>query len=133
MCRVLFLTIIILVADCSAGQRKIEMAEYRSKVKFHLGKQIHFPDFSIEFVGTRKTPGPGNAAWTITEYLFVLKKDHSEKQIWWSMGTGDVGPIQFEFLGKNYYLEMYYSEKIATSFQKKRRLSDNEIVITKAE
>ncbi len=34
---------------------------YQSKIKFELEKPIQFPDFTMEYIGKKSVPGPGNA------------------------------------------------------------------------
>ncbi len=100
-------------------------ASYNSKVKFRQGKQINFPDFTIEYTGKRSIPGPGNAKWSMTVFNFTLLKGDQPKQISWSSGTGVVAPLLVEFNQEKFIIELGYSPTI------KKWLKKNEFVIRK--
>ncbi len=101
--------------------------DYNKSVKFSKGEQLMFPDFKLEFKGTRdeKKEFPNGNSLNFRFYDFTVSNDKTSKNISWSSGTGDIAPQQFEFEGKEYQLELSYSEKLKT------KLSENELVIVK--
>jgi hypothetical protein len=106
-------------------QSATNIASYNSKVQFSQGQVINFPDFNLQYTGKSSTPGPNGAQWSIDDYNFIINKGNNQQQIAWSSGTGLVLPIPFSFNGKNYTIEMAYSQKLGD-------LSNNELVIEEA-
>lgn len=102
-------------------------ANYDTVVSYSKGKQIKFPDFTLEYQGERKEKKefPNGNSFTFTFYDFKLTNSNANKTISWSSGTGVIDPIEFEFDGKNYQIEMRYSEKL------KEKLDEDELVIVK--
>jgi len=98
--------------------------EYGEKVKYELNKAIEFPDFTLKYTGTAKTPGPNGAKWSITDYNFEVTGKGETKVVSWSSGMGVIGPNVFEVNGKKYMLEMSKAKKL------EGWLRDDEIVIT---
>ncbi len=103
------------------------MNDYNTVVKYSKGEKIQFADFKLEFTGTRdeKKVFPNGNSLNFKFYDFTVSNDKTNKTISWSSGTGDIGPLQFEFDGKEYQLELSYSEMLKT------KLSENELVIVK--
>ena len=100
---------------------------YDTVVSFSKGEKIQFSDFKLEFTGTRdeKKEFPNGNSLNFRFYDFVLSNDKTTKNISWSSGTGDIAPLDFEFDGKKYQLELSNSEKLKT------KLGNNELVIVK--
>ncbi len=103
------------------------MNEYDSVVKFSKGEQLKFPDFTLEYTGERTETKqfPNGNSVTMKFHEFNVTSSASKKQISWSSGTGDIAPVGFEIDGKNFEIEMSFSEKLKT------KLSENELVIVK--
>ena len=100
---------------------------YDTVVKFSKGEQLKFPDFTLEYTGERSETKqfPNGNSITMKFHEFNVTSSASKKQISWSPGMGDIAPMGFEIDGKNFELEMSYSEKLKT------KLSENELVIVK--
>lgn len=100
---------------------------YDEVANYSKGEQLKFPDFKLEFKGTRdeKKEFPNGNSLNFRFYDFTVSNDKTTKNISWSSGTGDIAPLQFEFEGKEYQLELSYSEKLKT------KLKENELVIVK--
>ncbi len=103
------------------------MNDYNTVVKFSKGEQIKFPDFMLEYTGERSETKqfPNGNSITMKFHEFNLTSSASKNQISWSSGMGDIAPMGFEIDGKNFELEMSFSEKLKT------KLSENELVIVK--
>lgn len=101
------------------------MNNYNSKVNFKLKQEILFPDFTIQYMGKESVQGPNQARWKMTIYHFLVLKGDINKKISWSSGTGDIGPLLFEFNNKKFALELKYSEILTSD----NNLKDNELVI----
>ncbi len=101
--------------------------DYNTIVKYSKNEKVQFPDFKLEFTGIRdeKKEFPNGNSLNFRFYDFVVSNDKTQKNISWSSGTGDIAPQQFEFDGKEYQLELSYSEKLKT------KLSESELVIVK--
>lgn len=109
---------------CSAKSGDIN---YDTVVKFTKGEQLTFPDFAIEYTGERSETKqfPNGNSITMKFHEFNVTSSATKKQISWSSGMGDIAPMGFEIDGKNFELEMSFSEKLKT------KLSENELVIVK--
>ena len=103
------------------------MNEYNTVVKYSKSEKLQFPDFKLEFTGTRdeKKEFPNGNSLNFRFYDFVVSNDKTQKNISWSSGTGDIAPLDFEFDGKKYQLELSNSEKLKT------KLGNTELVIVK--
>jgi len=78
------------------------------RVKYRVGKQIEFPDFTIKYVGERSKSVPVYPRPFIY-YDFKVSKGKTEKMVSWTTGTGLIGPRDFEIDGKHYRLELRHS------------------------
>ncbi len=124
----IFLLLIFFVSMFSFNCTKGKSAdEYNTVVEFEKGKVIKFPDFSLEYMDERseKKSFPNGNTINFRFYDFKISNEKDSKVISWSFGTGDIAPLDFEFDGKNYQLEMSKSEAL------NQRLKKNEIVIVK--
>src|SRR3989304_6020480 len=110
-----FLNIIILCmfASSISCNGSSSTAGYGKIVTFKKDKTISFPDFKLTYIGERKETSkfPNGNEFTFTYYDFTLKKDNEEKTVSWTAGTGDIGPINFEFAGNKFMIELRYWEK----------------------
>ena len=95
-----------------------------------MNKNIQYPDFSIRFLGTKHvTPEVYPRGWLVWEFE-VQPNDTTDKLIvTWSEGTGVIAPTYFEVAGKEYVLEMVYTEAIEDSLNS--HLEDDEMIIWK--
>ncbi len=101
-------------------------SEYDSVAEFREGTPVKFPDFTLTFLGIKdeKKELP-NGMLNFRFYEFKLSDGVNEKTIRWSSGTGDISPLDFEFGGNKFQLELKNSEKL------KKKLNENELVIVK--
>jgi Deacetylase PdaC len=101
-----------------------QTGSYGVKVSYTKGQIIVFPDFGLKYVGQKKTLGPNNASWSITDNVFEIMHGGDTKEISWSSGTGIIGPNPFDFENNKYTIEKAFSEKLG-------KLAENELVINK--
>jgi len=88
-----------------------QKASYGTRVKYATGKKIEFPDFTIQYVGEHRKSSPVCPR----EFLycdFKVSKGNTEKTVFWTSGTGLIGPMDFEIGGKHYRLELRHSDKL---------------------
>lgn len=116
----LILLSVIMLFGCGSKSGDVN---YDTAVSYAKGSQLKFPDFTLEYVGerTEKT----SVGLTFTFYDFSVTNGTAKKTVSWSSGTGDIGPVPFEFEGKQYQIELKYSDKLKT------KLGENELVIVK--
>ena len=95
--------------------------EYNTIVKYKQGEVISFPDFTLQYIGTRVTPVL-NTQLGITWYDFKIKDASHNEVISWSSGLGCIAPLKFEFNNKAFMLEQVFSIH--------GKLNPNELVIT---
>lgn len=121
---IILIFISLFTLNCS---NQTGMNDYDTVVKFSKGEQIKFPDFTLEYTGERTETKqfPNGNSITMKFHEFNVTSASSKKQISWSSGMGDIAPLGFEIDGKNFELEMSFSEKLKT------KLSENELVIVK--
>lgn len=101
--------------------------EYNSIVSYSKNEVIKFPDFTLEFTGTRdeKKMFPNGNSINFRFYDFKITFGSETKIVSWSSGTGDIAPLPFEAGGKKFELELSNSESL------NKKLSENELVIVK--
>lgn len=104
-----------------------DTTDYNKVVEYEKGKVIKFPEFTLEYLDERseKKDFPNGNSITFKFFDFKLTSEKETKVISWSFGSGDIAPVDFEFEGKKYQIEMSNSEAL------KQRLKKNEIVIVK--
>jgi len=118
-------SLLAFVGPVSCGQAASEQkASYGTRVKYQAGQKIEFPDFTVEYVGERRKSLPVYPRGFLY-YDFKVRTANIEKVVFWSSGTGDIGPVEFEIGGKHYQLELRHSDKLG-------KLNDNELVIWQA-
>ena len=112
--------IMLLLTGCQvsapAGQ-----AAYGSRVAYAPGQPVDFPDFTLEFVGTRRVTSPQYPRGFLY-YDFTVASGDEQQTVAWTSGTGDIGPQEFKVGDKVFLLELVFSETLG-------RLDENELVI----
>jgi len=101
-----------------------QKASYGTRVKYQAGQKIEFPDFTVEYVGERRTSLPAYPRGFLY-YDFKVRTANVEKVVSWSSGTGDIAPVDFEIGSKRFFLELRRSDKLG-------KLSNDELVISPA-
>ena len=117
---ILCLALALFLSGCASNQQADGKAEkYGEIISYSKDKEIKYPDFSIKFLGERKEDKP---PISMTFYDFEIVKGETRKKIFWTSGTGDIGPTAFELTGTEYLLELGVSDI-------HRALSENKLVI----
>jgi hypothetical protein len=99
-----------------------DAAAYGAKLKFSVGRTLHFPDFDLTYVGKRRvTPPQYPRGWW--SYDFKVRGKGDEQTVSWSAGTGDIGPTRFKVVGADFQIELSRSDKLGP-------LRDNEMVVS---
>jgi hypothetical protein len=122
----LFVWLTCLGAGCAGFQipwldTAPKRAEYGQRVRFGIGQQLHFPDFTLTYVGERHVASEVFPRG-FTYHDFKITHGEEEAQVSWSSGTGEIGPVFFEVEGEEYQLELRYSDKLG-------QLAENQLVI----
>lgn len=119
--RLLFVHLLALAA-CSHAEEASDAVAYGAKVKFSVGRTLHFPDFDLTYVGKRRvTPPQYPRGWWIHDFKVRAKGD--EQTVSWSAGTGDIGPARFKVNGTSFQIELSRSDKLGA-------LRDDEVVVS---
>ena len=103
-------------------------AGYREKVRFSRDIMVEFPDFDLLYLGTGVSTG-GGIHVPIKSYYFRIGRGEEENIIFWTAGTGDIGPIPFEFNDTSYIIEM---ERMGYGRKEEIKLDKNELSISRA-
>lgn len=100
------------------------VAAYGEKVTYIPGQTIHFPDFTLTYVGTRHE---ASAIFPrgFDFYDFQIQRASENYTVSWSSGTGEIGPTFFAVHGQTYRLELGYAAQFSW-------LADHELVIQPA-
>ncbi len=107
------------------NSEKSPSAKYEEVIVFLENKNLQYPDFSLRYTGTTSLPLPNNSSVSMVKYNFEITAPNGSNQtIFWSSGTGDIGPQYFLVGEKNYQIELQYWEK------EKKNLAQNEMVIS---
>jgi len=104
-------------------------ANYREKVEFSRDTWIEFPDFDLLYLGTGVSTGGGMHV-PIKSYYFRIVKGTEETIIFWTAGTGVIGPIPFEFNDNDYMIEM---ELMSYGREGIEKLGRNELSISRTD
>jgi hypothetical protein len=125
MLKCFLISIALLFSFCSTGN--CELSPYGKRIGFAPGKSIHYPDFTIRFVGTRReVPKMYPRGWLVYDFE-VLSRHGESSQVSWSSGTGNIAPALFSVDGKEYFLELKATQLERDS--KKQWLKDDEMII----
>lgn len=95
-------------------------SNYKKKIAFSKSEAIKFPDFTLEYAGSRKEIRKKDSSSTIY-YDFVVSDKHGLYKMSW---TPSDNKNYYRFVANNnfYYLELKYSKFFG-------RLGDNELVV----
>jgi|GEM_PF-1025245 len=104
-------------------------ANYREKVRFSRDTWVEFPDFDLIYLGTGVSTGGGMHV-PIKSYYFKIVRGREENIVFWSAGTGVIGPIPFEFNDNDYMIEM---ERMVYGREGQVRLGENELSISRTD
>ena len=113
---------LLALAACSHAEEASNAAAYGAKVKFSVGRTLHFPDFDLTYVGKRRvTPPQYPRGWWIHDFKVRAKSD--EQTVSWSAGTGDIGPTRFKVNGTDFQIELSRSDRLGA-------LREDEVVVS---
>lgn len=104
-------------------------AKYRERVGFSRDTWVEFPDFNLLYLGTGVSTSGGMHV-PIKTYYFRIVRGSEETIVFWTAGTGVIGPIPFEFDGDDYVIEM---KRMADGRGGEAELGDNELSISRAD
>jgi hypothetical protein len=96
-------------------------AAYGTKVACPRGRTLLFPDFTLQFLGTRTVPLPQYPRG-FKYYDFSIAVGDQRQTVSWTAGTGVIDPQEFTVAGKNFVLERGLSEKFG-------QLGEDDLVI----
>lgn len=119
--RGLLLAALASVAGLLVFQNTTHAAGYGAKTTFQKNVALIFPDFDLTYLGERSVSG-GKFPRPFIYYDFRVARGGKLETVSWSGGTGDIGPADFTFAGKNYALELRRSER-------RGKLAEDELVI----
>ena len=116
-------------ANESPGMPKSEKAKanYRERTSFSRDTWVEFPDFDLLYLGTGVNTGGGMHV-PIKSYYFRIARGTEENIVFWTAGTGVIGPIPFEFNDNDYMIEM---QSTAYGQQGGVTLGQDELVISR--
>jgi len=105
-----------------SGATTPDGAAYGARVKFSVGRTLHFPDFDLTYVGKRHvTPPQYPRGWWIHD--FKVRAKSGEQTVSWSAGTGDIGPTRFKVNGTDFQIELSRSDNLGV-------LREDEVVVS---
>jgi len=104
-------------------------ANYQEKVRFSRDTKVEFPDFDLIYLGTGVSTGGGMHV-PIKSYYFKIVRGREENIIFWTAGTGVIGPIPFEFNDNDYMIEM---KRMVYGREGQVRLGENELSISRTD
>jgi hypothetical protein len=102
----------------------LEFVPYGEKIIFETNSPLQFADFKLTFLGEhRVTPPQYPRGWLVYEFRVV--QGGESLLVSWSAGLGDISPSPFTVSGKQFFLELAFSNTLG-------QLKKNELVITKS-
>lgn len=118
----LLFLLLLAFAVSSRAEETPDAAAYGVKLKFSVGRSLHFPDFDLTYAGKRRVTPPQypRGWWT---YDFKVRGKGGEQTVSWSAGTGDIGPTRFKVTGAEFQLELSQSDKLGA-------LREDEMVVS---
>ena len=119
--RIFLMFVILFLAGCSATNINPNAVKYGTPLKYEKEQIIEFADFSIKFIGERRTTSDAYPRGFLF-YDFEIFKGDKKQTVSWTSGTGEIAPEYFSFNNKEYVLEMEYAMVL-------KKQMDNEIII----
>jgi len=110
------------------GSEKVK-ANYRERASFSRDTWVEFPDFDLLYLGTGVNTSGGMHV-PIKSYYFRIVRGTEENIIFWTAGTGVIGPIPFEFSDNDYMIEM---KRTAYGREGEVELGENELIISRTD
>jgi hypothetical protein len=104
-------------------------ANYRERASFSRDTWLEFPDFDLLYLGTGVYTSGGMHV-PIKSYYFRIVRGAEENIIFWTAGTGIIGPIPFEFNGNDYMIEM---KPMAYGQEGQVELGERELTISRTD
>lgn len=98
---------LFLLTNCTS--MNTSQGEYGQPITIKEGQTIEFPNFTIEYLGERHEMFPEYPAGFLYDD-FEINSGGEKKVASWTAGTGDIGPVYFEFQGQSYVIEKVYSQ-----------------------
>lgn len=121
MLRFSFAVVIVLLLTGCQVSAPADQAAYGSRVAYAAGQPVDFPDFTLEFAGTRRVTSPQYPRGFLY-YDFSVTRGDEQQTVAWASGTGDIGPQEFKVGDKVFLLELVFSETLG-------KLEENELVV----
>ena len=89
-----------------------ETTKYGQKFSFKPGQNFEFTDFRLEFIDRKLGPfSPGSTTHRLGDiFEFQVVSAAGSQTIYWSTGTGDIGPTTFRIRHKCFWLELLRSD-----------------------
>jgi len=88
---------------------------------------MEFPDFDLLYLGTGVSTSGGMHV-AIKSYYFRIVRGREENIIFWTAGTGVIGPVPFEFNIDDYTIEM---KRMAYGREEKVELGESKLSISR--
>ena len=82
----------------------IKSLRYGHNFILKLGEKIVYPNFTLTFIGEREEAIPRFVGGMFIYYDYEISDGFEKKTLSWTMGTGLIMPMQFEFKEKYYVL-----------------------------
>jgi len=97
--------------DLTAGPAKkgAKTVPYGEPVHYEKGLPLHFKDLDLVYLGTRHVTSEVFPNGFDYEDFDVVQGEHTIT-IYWTSGTGDIGPTYFQRSGHKYALELRISQ-----------------------
>jgi hypothetical protein len=113
----LLLLLFLAVACISMGACTLAVGstdgQYGEALQYMSGRTINLPDFSIEYIGEHRVYPPQYQRGFLY-HDFQVKSGSVAQTVSWTDGTGELGPIDFEFSGTPYTLELTERQTIGS-------------------
>lgn len=100
-----------------------EFAQYGKWQTYSSTQALHYPDFDLVLNDEPREVKYLEGLPLGPEYHFTISSGISRISVFWSSGTGVIGPSSFEIVGKKFFLEMIMSDYL------EKPISDKQIVI----
>src|SRR3990167_3645341 len=108
----------ILAMSCAHA---VTNGRYGERNAYVLNRPIQYPDFEVIYSGKNTPSHPSVSMGDVYEFT-IIPLQGMQLGVFWSAGTGDIGPALFKVNNQCFALEMQRSDTLG-------RLNDNELVI----